>query len=111
MKKRLEKGGVKMSKTFTYKKVISERYNSKTDEYEEEIVEVEYEVEDAELLDAIVDFIYEDYFKEGEIVGRNYAWQVTQCLHNFIQDNNLFDKFFKEYEKDLKDAFESEALE
>ena len=56
-----------MSKTFKYYVITKSEYSPEIDETVEETEEFEYEVDDEELLDAVTDFIYDDYFSNTDI--------------------------------------------
>ena len=94
-----------MSKMFTYTKVYAEYYDRKRDKTEYYGHEFEYEVDDAELIEAVISFIIEDYF-EGKATKN-----LELGLKYFIKDFGLLDELVEGYEDGLKDIFEQEALD
>lgn len=89
-------------KTFTYTKITGHYYCQYSDEWEEDGVEFDYEVEEDDLADAIVQLLQEDgYFEDVEI----------DDLKEFILNFGLVDKLADEYESELKEMFEKEALD
>lgn len=102
-----------MSKTFTYTKITEKVYLEGTDEYEEFGEDFEYEVDDEQLLDAVVDLVFDDYFRKTELVDiSNYGYEVRKGIRKFIEDDyDLFEKLVEDYEDRLKDYFEEEAME
>ena len=98
-------------KTFIYKKVVNKVYSPILEDYEEECENVYYDASDAELLDAVVDLVYEDYFKNTELADECvYSFIVKQALRKFIYDNDNLDKLVDDYENRLKDYFEEYAV-
>lgn len=95
-----------MSKTFTYTKITSRYYDEKRDDYEEYGFEFDYEVDDNDLLDAVVDLLIGDYFDNMDVVNN-----VRQKLRCMIRDFDMLDEFADAYEDSLKEMFEEEALE
>ena len=88
-------------KTFTYTKVTGHYYCQYSDEWEEDGIEFDYDVEDNVLADAIVQLLQEDgYFEDVKI----------DDLKEFILNFGLVDKLADEYENELKEMFEQEAL-
>lgn len=89
-------------KTFTYTKITGQYYLDYTDEWEEDGIEFDYDVEENDLADAIVQLLQEDgYFEDVEIDN----------LKEFILNFGLVDKLADEYESELKEMFEKEALD
>ena len=89
-------------RSFTYTKVTGHYYCQYSDEWEEDGIEFDYEVEEDDLADAIVQLLQEDgYFEDVEI----------DDLKEFILNFGLVDKLADEYESELKDIFEQEALD
>ena len=95
-----------MSKTFTYTKVLTRAYDSKRDDYEEYGCEFDYEVDNEDLLDAVVDLLIEEYFESIDVTNN-----VRQKLRCMITDFDMLDEFADAYEDSLKEMFEEEALE
>ena len=101
-----------MSKTFEYFKKTGELRDMLGEWDGDEGFEFEYEVEDDELLDAVVDLVYEDYFMKTELADRcDYAVAVKRGLKKFIEDNDNLDELVEDYEDELKEYFEEEALD
>ena len=89
-------------KKFTYTKITGHYYCQYSDEWEEDGVEFDYEVEEYDLADAIVQLLQEDgYFENVEI----------DDLKEFILNFGLVDKLADEYESELKEMFKQEALD
>ena len=89
-------------KTFTYTKITGHYYCQYSDEWEEDGVEFDYEVEDDRLLDVVVDLLYYEQF-EGKV--------TKEELIEFIEEFDLLDKIADGYEEQLKDIFEKEAFD
>lgn len=88
-------------KTFKYTKIIDRVYLKGSDEYEEVGADFDYEVNDDKLLGAVVELlIKEDRFSKGE----------ENNLHNFIKEFDLLITLVEQYEEELKDMFEVEAM-
>lgn len=101
-----------MSKTFRYFKKTGEIRDRDCEWDGDEGYWFEYEVEDDELLEAVVDLVYEDYFMKTELADRcDYAVAVKSGLKKFIEDNDNLDELVEDYEEELKDYFEEEALD
>lgn len=89
-------------KKFTYTKITGHYYCQYSDEWEEDGIEFDYEVEEYDLADAIVQLLQEDgYFENVEI----------DDLKEFILNFGLVDKLADEYESELKEMFKQEALD
>lgn len=92
----------KMSKKFTYTKFTKYHYCEFSDEWEQDGVEFEYEVENEDLAREIVKLLQNDgYFENKE----------TEELKRFILDFDLVELLAEQYEDSLKDIFQKEALE
>lgn len=89
-------------KTFTYTKITGHYYCQYSDDWEEDGIEFDYEVEDDRLLDVVVDLLYYEQF-EGKV--------TKEELREFIEEFDLLDKIADGYEDELKDIFEKEAFE
>ena len=89
-------------KKFTYTKITGHYYCQYSDEWEEDGIEFDYEVEEDELLNVVVDLLYYEYF-EGKI--------QKEELKTFIEEFDLLDKIADGYEEQLKEIFEKEAFE
>ncbi len=88
--------------TFTYSITVASGYCSATDEYDEEDISFEYEVDEDRIEDAIVDIIYYKYFG-------NYENKVNKNIRDFIDTYDLWDNIKDKLEDDLYDYFEDEA--
>lgn len=95
-----------MSKTFRYTKFTGHYYCQYSDEWEEDGVEFDYEVEDSKLIPVIVDLLYDEYFKNGD--DEDF---VKETLARIIEEKDLVGGFAYYYEEDLHDIFEKEAME
>ena len=93
-----------MSKIFKYSRIVGEYHIGESDEYETE--EFIYEVNDEDLLDEVVNILYKQYFKGDKAQPEKIKFEIRQL----IKDNELLETFVENYEEDLKDIFEYEAL-
>lgn len=102
-----------MSKTFTYTKITGRTYCGYSDEYEYDGVEFDYEVDKDQLLDEVVNLVFDDYFSKNEdisgFVGRTVS--IKEGIRKFIEDYDLLDALVDDYEDWLKEIFEDEAME
>lgn len=101
-----------MSKTFKYYVTTKSEYSPEIDETVEETEDFEYEVDDEELLDAVTDFIYDDYFSNTDIADNcEYVFAVKKGIKKLINDYDNLDEYVEEYDSELKNYFEAEAKE
>ena len=102
-----------MSKKFTYTKITGHYYCQHSDDWEEDGVEFDYEVEDSKLLPEIVDLIFDDYFKDDKVVCENEELKksVKEKLAKIIDENYLVEQLADQYEDTLKDIFHDEAID
>ena len=102
-----------MSKTFTYTKITGRYYLDYTDEWEEDGVDFEYEVDDDELLPEIVDLVFDDYFGDDKVVcdSEERTKDVKKRLKRLIEESDLIDIFADQYEDTLKEIFQDEAID
>ncbi len=104
-----------MSKTFTYTRVIKSYYDRDLDETAEDTENFQYEVEDQEIEDAIVDITFHNYFKKIPMVTdkREHISACKKAIAEFISEYDLYDILKKNegMEEDLKDYFENDAFE
>ena len=94
-----------MSKKFTYTKIteVGEVCGS-LEEYGEEF---EYEVSDNQLLEALVDIIWADYFR---LVDSDIRF-LKETIKKFIINEDLFETLVDRNEEYLQDYFEDDAFE
>lgn len=102
-----------MSKTFTYEVEKARHYVEKVDEYFCDCDQFDYEVEDDDLLDAVVDFVWADYYKNKSELSLtvNFEYEVKKGLKKLIRDIDSLDYLASQYEDELKEYFEDEALD
>jgi hypothetical protein len=103
-----------MKKTFVYDRIIRSHYLSGTDEYEYETEEFHHTVYEDDLLDAVIDIIYEQHFydSDNELCWNvDFVTTVKQGIKKFIEDNDNLSELVDHYEDDLKDYFEESAKE
>lgn len=102
-----------MSKTFRYTKITGHYYCQYSDEWEEDGVEFDYEVDDDQLLPEIVDLLFEDYFGDDKLIcdSEERTKEVKERLARLIEESDLIGTFADQYEDSLKDIFQNEALE
>jgi hypothetical protein len=97
-----------MEKTFTYGIIVKD-YGDEVDTRESY-----YTVGNDQLLDAIIDLVYEDdfYDSDNELCWNvDYIVMVKQGIKKFIEDNELLSDLVDGYIDELKDYFEEEAKE
>jgi hypothetical protein len=101
-----------MEKTFTYQVDTNRHYIASSDEYEYDSYELEYTVEDDDLKDAIVDILFDTYFskEDANSFTLNQHIAVKKALKNFTDDNDNWENLAKDFEKELKEYFEEDAL-
>jgi hypothetical protein len=94
-----------MSKTFNYTKVteVGEVCGS-NEEFGEKF---DYEVSDNQLLEALVDIIWADYFR---LVNSDICF-LKEVIKKFIINEDLLETLVDRNEEYLHDYFESEALQ
>ena len=102
-----------MSKTFRYTKFTKYHYCDYSDEWEEDGVEFDYEVDNEDLLPEIVELVFNDYFAENKVVcdSEERTNEIKETLSRIIDDNYLIDTLSDQYEDTLKDIFEKEAFD
>lgn len=96
-----------MSKKFRYTKFTGHYFCKYSDEWEEDGVEFDYEVDNDELLPEIVELIFKDYFSDEDYSEKS----VKEKIEEIITNSDLVDWFADLYEEELKDIFKKEALE
>ena len=101
-----------MTKTFTYERPVASAYLPETDENEEFTEPITYEVDDEEITDALADLIFCDYFKKTELADRHdYCVAVKSAIREILRGNDkVKGELADNYEQDLKDYFEADAL-
>ena len=84
-----------------------------TDEWEEDGVEFDYEVEDEDLLPVIVDLIFNAYFGDDKLVMKDKEFEklLKQKLSTLIEENDMIGMLADNYEDELKEVFYNEAME
>lgn len=100
-----------MSKVFRYEK-IGRKVNLK-DRYEEYGDEFGYKVEDNELLEEVVNVVFDDYFDDGSGVRYNVDIRklIEKGIKNFVKDFGFLDDIVDAYEDCLKEIFREEAFD
>lgn len=95
-----------MEKTFTYK-TLEESVFGKCE------TGFNYEVKHEELLEAVVDCVYDDFFRCKSELSYNveFVLSVKKGLKDFIIDTDNLKDLVDKYEYDLKEYFEAEAFE
>lgn len=98
---------------FTYTKLKGVKYLEATDEYEEFGDEFEYEPSEEDLLDAIVDCVYDEYLRDKTELSLDIKFVITtkKFISDFIKDFDLTDELAECYEDELWSIFEDEAIE
>lgn len=102
-----------MSKTFRYTKFTKYHYCEFSDEWEEDGVEFDYEVEDKKLLPIIVNLVFEDYFESDAVYcdNKDVVKAIKENLKRFIEESDLIGVLADQYEDNLKEIFQEEAME
>lgn len=102
-----------MSKKFKYTKITGHYFCIASDEWEEDGVEFDYEVEDKDLLPEIVNLLFDDYFGDDKEIcdSEERTKEVKERLTRLIYESDLIGTFADQYEDILKEIFEEEALE
>lgn len=88
-------------RTFTYTKITGHYYCQYSDEWEEDGVDFDYDVDNDRLMEAVVHILVRDYFSETDV----------EYLKDFIRDNDLLDKLVDNYYEEIKEYFREEAFE
>lgn len=97
-------------KKFKYTKITESCYLSYSDEIEEFGDDFYYEANDKEMIPYIVDFLYEDHFKDLNVTS-DIKRAIKNSIKNMIEDCDLVDALSDRYEDDLKEALEENAKE
>jgi hypothetical protein len=102
-----------MSKTFRYTKFTGHYYCQYSDEWEQDGVEFDYEVEDEDLLPEIVNLLFEDYFESDKNYCDNEksVKAIKENLKRMVEESELIEVFADQYEETLKEIFEQEAMD
>lgn len=69
-----------------------------------------YEPDNNDLLKEVAFLIYDDYFDDKKKQNINFIETIT-FIEKFIYDFDLLDIIAENYEDELKDSFEREAIE
>lgn len=93
-----------MSKTFSYTKITGHYYCQYSDEWEQDGVDFDFTVDDSQLLDAVVDMLYNEYFFKESFAAR-------ESLKQMIEEQDLLETLVDGYEDKLKEHFEQDALD
>ena len=83
-----------MEKTFTYHDINDDEFV--------------YIADNEELLDVVVDFVYEVHFGADKSLE---VEPIKKGIKSFIEENDLLDKLVDDYESDLKDYFRDIAYD
>ena len=102
-----------MSKKFTYTKITGHYFCQYSNEWEEDGIEFDYEVENEKLLPVLIDLLLEEYFKENELDLENeqLVKLVKENLTRMVKEQDLIDILADNYYDGLKEVFQDEALE
>lgn len=92
--------------TFTYSITVASGYCSATDEYDEEDISFEYEVDDERIENAIVDIIYNECFSS---CGKQVNGNIRDFIDTYDLWDDLWDDFKDKFEDELYVYFEDEA--
>lgn len=102
-----------MSKTFKYTKITGHYYCMANNEWEQDGVDFDYEVENNKLLPLIVDLLFYDYFGNDKVIcnSEKKKQAIKEKLKKIIDDSDLVVTFADQYEDVLKEYFEEEAMD
>lgn len=102
-----------MEKKFNYRFKTKEYYLPYTDENEYDYNDYDYTANDKELLDAVVDLVFDNYYKGKHELSLNigYVVEVKRGLRAFIFNSDNLETLVDQYEDELKDYFEDFAYE
>jgi hypothetical protein len=98
-----------MGKVFTYTKLNSICFLEGSDEYEEVSDDFEYEVDSIDLRNALSEIIFNEYFKKFKDLN-SYKKLILNAISRFIFDREIEEELIEQYEDELKDYFEEEAM-
>lgn len=96
-----------MSKKFTYTKITGHYYCQHSDDWEQDGIDFDYEVQDRDLLPEVVKLVFKDYF--GEIDFNE--GDIKEGLAKMIEEQDLLDQLADNYEDTLKEIFQDEAMD
>lgn len=95
-----------MKKIFKYNIPGKPFYLENSDEWDDDGgEEFEYEVDDGELEEAVVDIIYRNYFNNFD------NKKLKKSIEYFISDFDLLEKLVNEFDYELHSYFEEQAKE
>ena len=102
-----------MSKKFTYTKTTGHYFCQYSDEWEEDGVEFDYEVEDKDLLPVLADLIYDAYFGDCKSLSldEDFKDNMKKKLLLLIEENDMISFLAENYEDALKEVFYEQAME
>lgn len=102
-----------MIKTFTYKIETKRYYIPSSDEYESDYIERKYTPDDNELKDAIIEEVFYTYLskKERNSFSDEQTRLIKSVLRRFTEDNDNWDKLADDFESELQEAFEQDAID
>lgn len=96
-----------MSKKFTYTKITGHYYCQHSDDWEQDGIDFDYEVQDRDLLPEVVALVFKDYFGD---IGFNEG-DIKEGLAKMIEEQDLLDQLADNYEDTLKEIFKDEAMD
>lgn len=102
--------------TFTYTRTTEVAYLNGSDEYEEYGEDFEYEPKYEDIMDALSDIIFYNYFtgKDNHYADDiAYRTIMVRKIRSFLIDysEDIYDIMCENYYEDLKEYFEEEAFE
>lgn len=102
-----------MNKVFVYEIIDKYGYFDNEDDFEASYKNVYYEVDEEDIKDVLVDMLFETYFTEDEQMSFNTLQisTIKDMIRNFTNDNGNWEQLYNDFEDELKDYFEEEALE
>lgn len=85
-------------------------YSEQTDETFCDETDFDYEVDDNEIEEEIVNIIYNNYFKKHNF-DKKQTKNIKKEIKEFISDYDLFDTLSKDLYDELEDSFRDQAIE
>lgn len=95
---------------FKYTKIKDQIYLEDTDEIEEYGEEFEYIPSYYDLISAVVDCIFDEYFESGDEKDEKFEIVQKDFILRLIEDFDLLDEIVEYYEDELKEHFKDEAM-
>ena len=89
--------------------IVGRFYVTNVVEEEEVSDDFEYEVDSIDLRNALSEIIFNEYFKKFKDLN-SYKKLILNAISRFIFDREIEEELIEQYEDELKDYFEEEAM-